>query len=125
LGDDERLAVVLADVVDSDDMRVVAEAAHRLRLAPDARDPGLVEALCLDHREGDVAVEFGVVREVDLLAPAFTKEALHQVAAAGEGRWEGRRWRPHRRGRSGSRSCFREAGPAAVAEPRAGGVGRP
>src|SRR5688572_21748554 len=55
----------LADLEDRDDMRVRAEAAHGLRLTDDALPPDLVEALRLDQRERDVAVEAHVVREKD------------------------------------------------------------
>ena len=67
LRDDERRAALVAGVEDGDDVRVVAEAAHRLRLAPHADDAVGVEAVGLDQREGDVAVELGVVGEVDAL----------------------------------------------------------
>ena len=85
LAHDEELAVRLADVVDGDDVRVVAEAAHRLGLAPHAHAAGLVEALGLDQREGDVAVEPLVAGQVDALLGALAEEALHLVAAGGEG----------------------------------------
>ena len=52
---------LLADVEDGDDVRVVAEPAHRLRLALHAREARLVEALGLDQANGDVAVEPRVV----------------------------------------------------------------
>ena len=96
LADDVRLdlaagAGLLAGVEDGDDVRVVAEPPHRLRLAADARDAVGVEAVRLDRRERDVAVELRVVREVDALAPALAEEALDVVAAAGEGGGEGGR----------------------------------
>ena len=56
---------------------VVAEAAHRLRLAPHAHEAVGVEAVGLDQREGDVAVELGVVREVDALLRALAEERAH------------------------------------------------
>ena len=67
---------------------VVAELRHRLRLALHARQPLRVEALGLDHGEGDVALQLLVVREVDALAPALAEEAPHGVAPAGERRRE-------------------------------------
>ena len=70
---------------------VVAEAAHRLRLAADADDAVGVEAVGLDQREGDVAVELGVVREVDALLGALAEEGADGVAAAGERRGQRRR----------------------------------
>ena len=88
LRDDVRLAAVVSDVVNRDDVRVVAELRHRLGLALHARQAGVVEALGLDHRDRDVAVELRVVREVDLLAAAFAEEASDGVAAVGEGGWQ-------------------------------------
>ena len=84
LGDDERRAALLADVEDRDEVGVRAEAAHRLRLARDALAPHVVEAVGLDQRERDVAVEQLVVREEDALLPALAEEPAHVVAAGGE-----------------------------------------
>ncbi len=85
LAHDVELPALLADVVDGDDVGVVAEPAHRLRLAPHAREPRLVEALGLDQGEGHVAVELRVVGQVDALLAALAEEALDLVAAGGEG----------------------------------------
>jgi hypothetical protein len=81
--DDERVAPLLPGVEDADDVGVVSEPAHRLRLAP---RPGL-------DRRGDVGgVEEGnrdlaavaVGGEVDALAGTLAEEALHPVAPLGE-----------------------------------------
>src|SRR5438045_5412700 len=80
-----RLPGFLAYVVDGDDVGVVAEAAHGLRLARDAGAGGGVEAFGLDQGEGDVAVEEAVVGEVNPLLAAFAEEAADFVAAVGEG----------------------------------------
>jgi hypothetical protein len=92
LADDVWLAVVLADVVDGDDVGVAAELAHGLRLALNAGEAGVVEALGLNDGHGDLAVEALVVGEVDALASAFAEEVFHVVAAAREriGQWRGR-----------------------------------
>ena len=84
LADDERLAGLVADVVDRDDVRVVAEPGHRLRLTVDALARGSVQALCLQHRDRDVPVEARIVCEIHPLATALAEEALHDVAAAGD-----------------------------------------
>ena len=78
--DEVGLAALVADVEDGDDVRVGAEAAHRLRLARDRARADLVEALGLDQREGDVAVELRVVGEVDALLAALAEEARDRVA---------------------------------------------
>ena len=62
-----------------------AEAAHGLGLAGDALAGGVVEAVGLDEGEGDVAVEGGVVGEVDALLAALAEELLDRVAAGGKG----------------------------------------
>jgi hypothetical protein len=94
LRDDERLTSfrgrIVADVVNSDDVRVIAETAHSLSLSADACESGLVEALRLDECEGDVAVKLFVVGEVDSLACALAEKALDLVAAISEGCWQGR-----------------------------------
>ena len=96
LVDDVGRAAFFADLEDRDDVRVRAEAAHRLRLAHDALAPDIVEAVRLDQREGDVAVEARVVREEDALLAALAEEPTHLVAAGGEGgRLLGRRGCSH------------------------------
>ena len=49
LRDDMDLPILFADVVHGTHVRVVAELRHRLRLAPDAQTPRLVEPLGLDQ----------------------------------------------------------------------------
>ena len=85
LGDDVGHALVVSEVEDGNDVRVHAHAAHRLRLAHHTLTANLIEALRLDQRERDVAVEQLVVREVDALLAALSEEALHPVAPAREG----------------------------------------
>src|SRR5437868_4918964 len=91
LRDDERRATIVAGIEDGDDMRVVAESAHRLRFASDADDAVGVESVGLDQREGDVAVELRVVGEVDALLRTLAEEGAYGVAADCEGPREGRR----------------------------------
>jgi hypothetical protein len=47
---------------------MVAQTAHRLGLAADARQPIGVQALSLDDGDGYVTVELRVVGQVDALA---------------------------------------------------------
>src|SRR5216117_1965743 len=92
LAHDVGLAGLLADVEDRHDVRVVAQLSHRPCLAPDAGEPGLVQPLGLDERDGYVAVEPGVGGEVDSLLPALAEKAAELVAAARDGgRHRGRR----------------------------------
>jgi hypothetical protein len=96
-----------------------AEAAHGLGLAGDAFARRRVQAFGLDQREGDIAVELGVMGEVDLLLAALAEEAPDLVAAGREGRWLGfigrrRRWtygglgggRPYGLAASVAKACF-------------------
>jgi hypothetical protein len=72
-------ADVFADVVDGHNV-LVGEATHRLRLAHDPLATNIVEALGLDEREGDVAVEQRVVREEDSRLATLAQEAPDMVA---------------------------------------------
>ena len=81
LRDDERRPAFIPGVEDGDDMCVVTETAHRLRLASHADDAVGVEAVGLDQRESDIAIELRVVGEVDALLRAFAEKAAHGVAA--------------------------------------------
>ena len=72
---------LFAQVVDGHDVGVLRELGHDLGLAQDAGLGGVVEALGLEQGEGDVAVEDGVVGQVDLLLAALAQELLHRVAA--------------------------------------------
>ena len=89
--------VFFANVENGDDVGVVAQATHSLSLVAHAGQPGLVQPFCLDDSDGHVAVEAVVVGEVDALAAALAKEALHLVAAAGERRRQGGRGLRRRR----------------------------
>ena len=101
-------------------LRVVAQPAHRLRLARDPLSSGIVQALCLDQREGNVAVEPRVVRQVDLLLAALAQEALDHVAPVRERSWQrGRGWWS----RGGSRRrCAQDLAAALHAKARVRGV---
>ena len=83
-GDDVGLAVSVADVEHGDDVRMVAQTAHRLCLTADAFLTRLVERLRLNDGDRHVAVQFAVVGQVDALASALAQEALHLIAAASD-----------------------------------------
>ena len=57
LSDDERLALMPAEVEDGDDVGLRAQSAHRLSLARDPLTPSVIEALGSYERERHVAVE--------------------------------------------------------------------
>ncbi len=61
LADDVRQPTLIADVEGRDDVGVVAQPTHRLGLAADALQAGLVQPLGLDDGDGDVAVQLGVL----------------------------------------------------------------
>jgi hypothetical protein len=100
----EQALVVVADVVDLDDVGV-RQAGERLGLALHALlDVGAVGGLA-QQLEGDAAVELIVVGDVDL-AHAALGELADQRVAAGEGRGDGRRGRAGRVGWSGARLAW-------------------
>ena len=81
LADDVGRPVLLAGVEHADDVRVLAELAHRLRLAPRAREHGLLDPLGLEDGDRDLAIAvLGIVRLVDALAAAAPEELLDRVA---------------------------------------------
>ena len=84
LADDVGLAVFIADVEDGDDIGVIPKAAHGLGFATDTGQAVGIEALGLDDGDGHIAVQLGVVRQVDALASALAQEPLDLIAAAGE-----------------------------------------
>ena len=82
LADDERHAAVLARVEHADDVRVLAELAHRPRLAPGAGEHGLGDVLGVEDGDRDLAPGvLGVAGAEHALAPAAAEEALDPVAA--------------------------------------------
>ena len=84
LEDQERPPVLVADVVDADDVRMIAEPAHRRRFAPHAREDVRAEAPCLDQRDRHRAVDAHVVAKVDDLLPAFAEVPTDDVASPAE-----------------------------------------
>jgi hypothetical protein len=88
---------MVADVIDGDDVGVVAEPAHGAGFPCDAHTGGFVYLFRLYQGEGDVPVQCGVVGEVDPLLAALAEEPLDMVSAVGEGRWLGGRRRCWRR----------------------------
>jgi hypothetical protein len=81
---DIRLSLMVAEIVDGDDIRVVAELSHRLSFPLDAGAGNLVQLFGLYEGECDVSVQRGVMGEVYLLLAAFSKELLDLVATPGE-----------------------------------------
>ena len=89
--------------------RPIACASRRTRARA-----GRVEALGLDERERDLAVEVRVVREVDALLAALAEQPHELVATAGD----------RARSDGGSGCVGGEGGATVAAEPLAGRVGR-
>src|SRR5262249_51320625 len=112
LAHDERLSALLAHIEDGHDVGMVAEPAHGPRLAAHARQARLVEPIGLDERDRDVALQPGVVGDVDALLAALAAEAPHGVPAAAE---RGRRGCRRRRWLAAD-WLRREGRPAAAAE---------
>ena len=82
LADDERDPALLARVEHADDVRVLAELAHRLGLAPGAGEHRLLDPLGVEHRHRDLALAgLGVAGAVDALAPAAAGSATRPGSA--------------------------------------------
>ena len=75
---DERLAVVLADLVDRAQIRV-AHARRRARLPQEASSRRVVRAL--QHLQRDLAPQLPVLREVHAAHAALADEPDHAIAA--------------------------------------------
>ena len=84
LADDVGLRALFADVVDGDDVRMVAERTHRANLGAQPGQAGLVEILDLDQRDGNVAIEKGVVCKIDTFLGTFAERPHDPVSAASE-----------------------------------------
>ncbi len=81
---DKEPARVLADVIDIDDVGMLAELAHRARLAPHAGLAVIVKTVGLDQRKRDFAFQPSVARQINELAAALAEQALDFVSPAGE-----------------------------------------
>ena len=121
LADDVRQPTLIADVEGRDDVGVVAQPTHRLGLAADALQAGLVQPFGLDHGDRHVPVQAGVVGEVDALAAALAQETLDLVTPAGEG--GGERGGGRGRGRVGWGCGLRQRRAAGITELPAGWIG--
>jgi hypothetical protein len=115
--DDEGVAVVLAGVEDGDDVSVVAEFAHRIRLSARSGLDRCARAGRVVERNGHLVAGSGVVSQVDALAPGLAEEAPHHIAARDLSRNVGRERLG--RGRQGRGLFGDKLGSAGVAEPRA------
>ena len=80
-----RLAFMVAEVVDGNDMGVVAETPHCLGFAGNALSGIIVQLLGLYKGEGDIPIQYGIMGQVDLLLAALAEEAFDLVAAIGKG----------------------------------------
>ena len=118
LADDEGVPALHARVEDADDVRVVPELPHRLRLAVGARLDRGCHALCVEQGHSDLAAGRGVVGQVDALASPLPEERPDPVAAVGQrgGNVGGQHLR---RRLFGLGLGSRELGPAGIAEPGA------
>jgi hypothetical protein len=63
---------------------VVAQLSHRFGLSAYAVEPGTVEALGLDDRDGNIAVEPGVASEEDSFLGSLAEKTPKLVATFGE-----------------------------------------
>ncbi len=85
LAHEVRPSVLLPEVVDGDDARMVAEAGHRARLERHAREADGVHLVALQDAQRDLARERRVLRHVDALPCAFAEEPDDLITARAEG----------------------------------------
>ncbi len=80
-----RHAFVLAKIMYSYDIRVIAETSHGLGFTFDARPGVFIQLFRFDLGKGDVAVKHGVVDEVNPFPAPLAEELSDLIAAGGEG----------------------------------------
>jgi hypothetical protein len=77
---------MLPNIVDGNDVGVVAEPPHGSGFAGDAGSTCVIQFLGLDEGKGHITVKESVIDEIDLLLAPLTKEFLYLVTATAEGR---------------------------------------
>src|SRR5207249_2942831 len=92
LHDDERRAVVFADVIQRADVRVI-ERRNRLGFALEAlAEPRVVDALFRKDLDGNRAVQSRVARAIDLAHPAGSERRDDFIRAETNARFEAHRY---------------------------------
>jgi hypothetical protein len=81
LTDDIDLSALFDDIVDGDDVRMVAQTPHGLGFAADARETAFVESFRLDDGDCHVAVETSIVRKIYSLFRSFADETLDLISS--------------------------------------------
>ena len=79
-----RISLVFAEVVDGNDVRMIAETSHGLGFALDARSGVFIELFRLYLGKSNVTVKDSVMGKVDPLFAALAKELLDLIAASCE-----------------------------------------
>jgi len=87
----EEPPIVLSNIVDVDDVRVLTQSAHCARFALGSNQAIFVYSLRLNQSYRNVAFEAGVTGQVDYFATAFTEKTINPVAAVRQG---SRLWPP-------------------------------
>ena len=75
---------MVAEIVDGDDMRVVAELSHCPGFAGNTLSGIIVQLLGLYQSEGDISIQYGIMGQVDLFLAALTQESLDLVTTRGK-----------------------------------------
>jgi hypothetical protein len=82
---DVGLSFMIPDIVDSNNVRVVAEPAHSPAFAGDADSGSVIQFLGLDEGKGHISVKEGVMDKIDLLLTTFTEELPNLITAVDKG----------------------------------------
>src|SRR5262245_40909771 len=88
LAHDVGLPALVPDIIDRNDVGMIAEPRHRADLALQPSERGRIEVVGLQRRERHIALKPGVVREIDDLLRTLAEQATHLVTARRERRRE-------------------------------------
>jgi hypothetical protein len=78
-------AIVVAEVINGHDVRVIPEVPHRLGIALDAGAGIFVELFSFDLSESDIPVENGIVDKVNPFLASLAEQLPDPVPAGGKG----------------------------------------
>src|SRR4030042_3794027 len=89
---DVGLSFMVPQIVDSNDVGLVAESPHDLGFPAEAEASTVIQFLGLYQSKGHIPVQYLIMDEVDLLLTPLSEELLDLIAAVDKGSGHGRRW---------------------------------
>src|SRR5215475_4473598 len=91
LADYERPAILIADIINSDDVGMAAESRHRLRLADKSGNAIRAERLSFQKSDNDIAIQSIISRKINPLLSSLTERPSHKVTPITKRSWHDRR----------------------------------